>query len=420
VNRFKETFRSLGVRNFRLFFFGQVVSASGTWMQRVGQAWLVFQLTNSGVILGITAALQNLPTLLVGPWGGLIADRVNKRRLLLITQTSAGVLALLLGVLTATGWVRLWMVLVLALALGCIDALDRPARSTFIVEMVGPDKLTNAITLNSVVMNAARTVGPAIGGVLIATAGLATNFFVNSLSYLAVIVGLLMMRPHELSLPIPAKRANGQLRDGWREVRANPYLFAPLMLMTVVGVLALEWTTTLPLLASDALSGDASTFGTLLVAMGVGAVVGGLLLAGSLPANKKALLTTAFIFSGFLIVVALAPSFPTVIVALLLLGASNICFKSVTTTMLQLRAKPEMRGRVMALYAVAVAGTTPIGAPFVGWLGETFGSRVPFWVAGACCAMAAAVVGLYLRRHPTTPDTTTSDVREATESSSAA
>jgi predicted MFS family arabinose efflux permease len=270
--------------------------------------------------------------------------------------------------------------------------------------MVGADRLTNAITLNSVVMNAARTVGPAVGGVLIATAGLSITFFVNATSYVAVLTGLLLMRTSELSPAVPVERMKGQLREGWREVRDNRFLLGPLLLMAVVGVLALEWTTTLPLLATDALAGDASTLGTLLAAMGIGAVLGGLFLAASLPANKKALLITAFVFGGFLVLVGLAPSMPMVVVAVFLLGAANICFKSVTSSLLQLQAQPSMRGRVMALYGVAIAGTTPVGAPLVGWLGERFGSRVPFLLAGLATALAAAFLATYLKRHPTPPE----------------
>jgi MFS family permease len=397
VTRLHATFRSLGNRNFRLFFTGQVVSASGTWMQKIGQAWLVLQLTDSGTLLGVVAALQQLPVLVLGAWCGLVADRVDKRRLLIVTQTVSGALALVLGILTAVGLVRFWIVLVLAVLLGVADAFDRPTRHTFISEMVGPGQLMNAISLNSVIMNASKSVGPALGGVLIAAVGLAPSFFLNAASYLAVIAGLLLMRQHELTVVAPARRAPGQVREGFRHARGTPAIAAPLFLVTAAGLVAYEWQTTLPLLAHDAFDGGAPIFGAMFSAMGIGAMVGGLAIAGS-RATANRLLVAAAVFSGLLVAVSLAPVLPVALLALLLLGAGSSWLRSQATTLVQLGAEPQMRGRVMALVAVGTAGTTPLGGPLVGWIGETFGARSAFAFGGIGTAVATLVTLRYLRR----------------------
>ena len=397
----RNTFRALGTRNFRYFFIGQAVSASGTWMQKIGQAWLVLELTGSGTLLGVTAALQQLPTLVVGPWSGLLADRTDKRRLLIVTQSLSGALALVLGCLLLTDLVEMWMVLVLATLLGTTEALDRPARQAFVSTMVGQEHLTNAVLLNSIVMNSARVVGPSIAGVLIATAGLATTFLVNAASFTAVVLALVLMRVDELLPSTPIARQPGQLREGFRYVRANPELVAPLSLMTVAGLFAYEWTVTLPLLARDAFDGDASTFGIMYTAMGLGAVVGGLAVAGTMQANVKALLRTAWIFSVLMLALSFTPSLTTALLVLLVLGGASITLKSLANALLQLRARPEMRARVLALLSVATGGTTPIGAPLVGWTAETFGVRTAVAIGAVATALATIVTGRYVRRHST-------------------
>lgn len=392
------TFRSLRTRNYRLFFTGQTVSQSGTWMQQVGQAWLVLELSGSGTLLGVTLALQSLPMLLAGPWGGLLADRLDKRRLLLWTQSLSGGLALLLGVLTATGLVRLWMVLALALALGVVKALDSPARQSFVLEMVGPDQVVNAVALNSIVTHAARVVGPAIAGALIAIVGIASSFVVNAASYFAVVVALALMRPDELHTAPGARRGRGQLREGLRYVRHTPELCAPLLLMTAAGMLAFEFQVTLPLLARTTFGGDAQTYGLLLSAMGAGAVLGGLLIAGSLQPSTTALTVSASVFGGLILVVAVAPSLPLALLALLVLGVATVAFRATANSLLQLRSEPQMRGRVMALWGVAVMGTTPIGGPLMGWVAETAGPRFALAIGGAATILGASTMYWYLRR----------------------
>jgi predicted MFS family arabinose efflux permease len=395
----RATFESLHNRNYRLFFTGQATSITGSWMQKVAQAWLVLELTDSGTLLGVTAALQHLPTLLMGPWGGLLADRLDKRRILLWTQSAAAVPALLLGVLTATGVVTWWIVLVLALSLGLIEALDKPARHSFVIEMVGPQHITNAVALNTITLNAGKVVGPAVAGILISTVGLASTFLLNAVSYLAVVLALLAMRTDQLFPVVRATRAAGQLREGLRYVRGEPGLLGPIVLMAVSGLLAYEWMVTIPLFARNTFDGDATVVGLMFTAMGAGAVVGGLAVAGSLRATTNQLVATGLVFSVMVVGTAAAPGLAAAFAVLILLGAASVAFRAVGTALIQLNADPAMRGRAMSLMIVAVAGTTPIGAPLVGWIGETFGPRIALGLGGVATALAAVGMWVYLRRH---------------------
>jgi len=396
------TFISLRNRNYRLYFIGQVISVSGTWMQGVAQAWLVLRLSGSGTLLGLVTALQFLPILVAGPWAGVIADRVDKRRLLLATQSVAGILALTLGLLTVTGAVRLWMVFVLALAFGCVVALDNPTRQSFVLEMVGSTDLSNAVTLNSVVVNAARIVGPAIAGVLIAGFSLAACFFINAASYLAVLTALYRMRPDDLLRADRAPRGKGQLREGLRYVRANPELRVPLVVMAVVGTLAYEFQVILPLLARFTFAGDAGVYGAMSSMMGVGAVIGGLATARRSNPTTTTLMRAALVFGFVILGVAVAPTLPVALIALVLTGAASIVFMATANATLQLRAAPEMRGRVMALWAVAFLGTTPIGGPIIGWIGERFGPRWGLGL-GAVATMSAGLWAAHALRPRAVP-----------------
>ncbi len=392
------TFAALRIRNYRLFFTGQAISVMGTWMQKIAQAWLVLGLTGSGTLLGVTVALQHLPMLLVSPWGGLLADRLDKRRMLLWTQSTAAVPALLLGILTATDRITLWMVLVLALALGAIEALDKPARQSFVIEMVGHRDLTNAITLHNIMINTGKVGGPAIAGVLITTVGLPPTFLLNAVSFVAVVASLAMMRRDQLHTAGPAQRGRGQLREGLRYVRGEPGLLAPLLLLTVTGLLAYEWVVTLPLLAHDTFGGDAQAAGFMFTAMGAGAVIGGLAVAGTLQATTNRLILGGGAFAVLLTAVAASPGLMVAYVLLFFVGAASVAFRAVASSLLQLRADAQLRGRVMALLVVATAGTTPIGGPLLGWVGETFGARVAVGLGGVATAVAAGVTMVYLRR----------------------
>ncbi len=387
----RHTFRALSTRNYRLFLAGQVVSVSGTWMQTVAQAWLVLQLTDSGVALGLVTAMQFLPMLLIGPWAGVVADRSDKRRVLLATQAVAGTLALTLGVLTATDAVELWMVYLLALGLGLTNAFDMPTRQSFVFEMVGKDHLTNAVGLNSTVMNAGRLVGPAIGGLIIATLGLAACFLFNAASYLAVIAALLAMRTSELHPAERVARERGQLREGLRYVWRTPSLRTPLLMVAVIGTFTYEFQVSLPILARFTFDAGAGAYGLLLSAMSVGAVVGGLVLAGRLSASHRHLGRAALAFGCLVLVASIMPTLGATAVALVFVGAASIAVITLSNATLQLTADPQMRARVIALYGVAFLGSTPIGGPIVGWVGEQVGGRAALALGGVAAIGAALV-----------------------------
>jgi len=402
--RLAGAFRSLSVRNYRLYFFGQTISITGTWMQSVAQAWLMLKLTGSPVALGTTTALQFTPMLLLGPWGGVMADRFDKRRLLIATQSASGILALALGIVTAADVVTPWMVYLLALLLGFVTLVDNPARQAFVSEMVGPENLTNAVSLNSVVVNAGRIVGPAAAGILIATVGLAVCFFVNAASYVAVIVGLVAMRAWELQRAERVPRARGQLREGLRYAWANRDLRIPLLLMAVVGTLAYNFSVLLPLMASDVFHGGAAVYGELFSLMGVGAVAGGLVVAASGRADDRVLTGSAVAFGILIVAVAWTPTLPLELGVIVPMGAASILFLATANSVLQLRSRPDMRGRVMALWAMLFLGSTPIGGPTVGWIAERFGPRVSMSVGGAATLVAGLAAVWALRRRRTILD----------------
>jgi MFS family permease len=392
----RQTFSSLRVRNFRLYFIAQLISVSGTWMQAVAQAWLVLHLTGSGVDLGIVVGLQFLPMLLLGPFGGLVADRVNKRTLLFVTQTAGGLLALALGILVVTDTVVLWQVYLLAGLLGVVNLFDNPARQTFMIEMVGRDDLPNAVSLNAALMNGSRIVGPAIGGVIITVFGLGICFFVNAFSYVAVIVGLAMMRTAELRPTEPVARAKGQVREGFRYVWATPSLRNVLLSVALIGIFAYNFTVTLALLAKVTFNGGAGAYAGLTACMGAGAVVGGLIAAHRAKPTPRLLQVLALVFGGMLAAVALAPTLLAADLLIVLMGAASIGFIATANATLQLTADPAMRGRVMALYAMAFLGTTPIGAPLVGAIAQWTNPRVALMTGAVATVLSA---GLLMWRH---------------------
>lgn len=392
-----DTFASLRVRNYRLYFIGQVVSLSGSWMQRVAQSWLVLHLTGSGLALGVVAALQFLPILLFGAMGGLLADRRDKRRLLLVTQSLMGLLALVLGLLTLTGTVRLWMVYLLALLLGGVTAIDNPARQSFVIEMVGRRQLTNAISLNSAVFTGARVVGPAIAGLLITVVGTGWCFVLNAASVAAVLVALAAMNSTLLHRSEAPPKTQGQLLEGFRFVWSRPDLRTPLALLAVVGTLALNFTVILPLLARNTFHGDASTYGMLFAVLGVGSLAGALFTASRREPSIRLLIGALGFFGLFMLGAAAAPTLPLEIAALIPMGVAALTFQTTTNSLIQLRAEPALRGRVMALYSVVFLGTAPIGAPIVGWVAQQFGPRAGLALGGTA-VLVAAVFALWLAR----------------------
>jgi MFS family permease len=389
----QRTFFSLRVRNYRLYFAGQAISMCGTWMQTVGQAWLVLRITGSGTDLGLVVALQFLPVLFLGPFGGVLVDRLQKRQVLFITQFASGVPALVLAVLVTTGSVRLWHIYVLAACLGLVATVDNPIRQTFVLEMVGPENLSNAVTLNSVMLNGARIIGPAIAGLLIATVGLAACFYINAASYLAVLVALAMMNASELLIVPATVRAKGQLREGFRYVWSTPVLRDSLVMMAIVGTLSYEFQVLLPLVAKYTFHGSAATYSALTAAMGAGAVVGGLLTASRRHSGPMALVKATLALGAVILVAAAAPTLTLEMAALVAVGAASITFLSLGTTVLQLEAAPEMRGRVMGLWAVAFIGSTPVGGPIIGFIGQHAGPRIGL-VVGGSGAVFAGTLGL--------------------------
>jgi MFS family permease len=391
-------FSSLRIRNYRLYFAGQAISLSGTWMQSVAQGWLVLELTGSGTAIGLVVALQFIPVLVFGPLGGVLPDRFDKRRLLLGTQVAAGLLATTLGLLVLFEVVRLWMVYLLAAGLGFVNLVDNPTRQTFIGEMVGSDRLSNAVSLNSVLVNVARIIGPGVAGALILTVGLAPCFLVNGGSYLAVIAALALMRVGDLQRTPRQPRRRGQLREGLRYVRRTPALLTPLLMMAAVGTLTYEFQVILPLLARFTFGGDAGTFTTMTACMGAGAVVGGLITAGAGRRRPTALATTAVAFGTVQMAAALAPRLWLALALLVLVGAASISFLALGNATLQLTAAPHMRGRVMALWGVAFMGSTPVGGPLMGWIGEHLGPRYALGLGGLTALLAGLLAYRTLAR----------------------
>ncbi|GAA1890260.1 hypothetical protein GCM10009736_68090 [Actinomadura bangladeshensis] len=393
-------FRSLRNRNYRLYAAGQVVSNTGTWMQRVAQDWLVLELARgSGTALGITTGLQFLPMLLFGLWGGVIADRYPKRRVLMITQISMGVLALILGLLAISGQAQVWHVYVLAFGLGVATVVDNPTRQTFVVEMVGKRDLPNAIALNSATFNGARLLGPAIAGVLIALIGTGPVFLVNAASFGAVLFGLSAMRADELHESPPIKRAKGQLREGLRYVRGRRDLMLVLILIGFLAMFGMNFNMTVALVAKEVFHTDASAFGLASSMLALGALSGALLAARRVARPRLRLLVAMGLVFGTL--EAVTGLMPTYWLFLALLVPTGIAMMTITTAAnatMQLGVSPEMRGRVMALYMLVFLGTNPLGAPAIGWLAEHFGARMSLVLGGLVSVLAALAVGALAAR----------------------
>jgi predicted MFS family arabinose efflux permease len=395
----RATFSSLSNRNYRLYFIGQIISVSGTWMQRLAQAWLILRLThNNGFALGVESGLQFLPVLLFGAWGGVIADRFDKRRILLLTQVLAGMLALGLGLIVALGAATVFLDYLFSVLLGFVNVIDNPARQTFVMEMVGRDELPNAVGLNSVVMNSSRAVGPAIGGIVISGFGLAPCFFVNASSFLAVLVALWMMNGAALQRVATVPRAKGQLREGFRYVWSERTLRTPLVMMAVIGTLAFNFQVVIPLIATKTFGLGVGAVGGLTSAMGAGAVLGGLGAASRRGVSSRRLLGLTYAMGVSILAAAAAPTLLTEAVALFVMGAASFAFIATANTTLQLTSRPEMRGRVMALYAIAFLGSTPVGSPIVGWICVVFGPRAGFALGGVAALAAGFVAWLSFAR----------------------
>jgi MFS family permease len=386
-----STFSSLRVRNYRIFFLTQVVSTNGTWMQRVAQFWLVLHLTGSGVALGVTSALQFVPMLLLSSWGGLIADRGDKRVILVATQIASSVLSFTLAALTLTGVVQLWMVYVLAFCLGIVNVVDSPTRQSFVTEMVGAPQVPNAIGLNSAVFTSARMLGPAIAGVVITLVGTGWCFLYNGFSFFPVVAGLLLMRPSELHRTQPTARTRGQIVQGMRYAWSRYEVRVPLLLTLVIGTLAYNFNVVLPLLARFTFQSGASTFGALMSMLGVGALVGALVSAARAKPTQRMLAFACLAFGTLLLVAAVAPSLVLEMIVLIPVGFAMVTSQATANSLIQTNSDAALRGRVMALFITAWVGTTPIGAPIVGWICQEFGPRAGLAVGGAATVVAALV-----------------------------
>ena len=394
----RQTFSALTVPNYRRYFTGQAISLTGTWMQSTAQAWLVLQLTHSATALGLVVALQTLPVLLFGPYAGVIADRVDKRKMMIVLQSMMGLQALVLGVLTLTHHVTFAQVCVLAVLLGLNNCFENPSRQAFVLEMVGPKHLRNAVSLNSTLINAARAVGPAVAGILIATVGEGWCFVLNAASFVAVVGSLMTLDRSMLAPSPPMARARGQLREGFSYVARTPALGIPLAMMGLVGMLAYNFQVTLPVAAKHVFGGNARTFGLMTAAMGLGAVAGGLITAARGRTGIRPMITVAAAFGAVILLAAIAPNLPLEFAALAMVGFASVSFLAMANSTLQLAADPQMRGRVMSMWSVAFIGSTPIGSPIIGWITAQAGARVGLAVGGMACLVAAAFGLMALRR----------------------
>ena len=390
----RRSFDSLSVPNYRRYFAGQIVSVSGNWMQMVAEVWLMLSLTGSGVAVGLTTALQFLPILLFGAWGGVLADRFAKRRLLMVTQALMALPALALFAIVGAGAVEPWMVLALVFVRGTVNAVDNPTRQAFAIEMVGPERLVNAVSLNSVLIHASRLFGPGLAALVIALAGVGPCFALNVFTFAAMVLALWRMDPAELLAPQPAPRERGAVRAGLRYVRRTPALAVPLALMALVGTFGLNFQVTLPLLARFSFDGGASAYAALVAAMGVGSVIGALATGAHGRTDARLIAGAALAFGVLALLAAAMPSIALEIPVLALLGAAAVTFAAAINSSLQLAVEPAMRGRVMALYSVVFLGSTPIGGPLAGWLSQAYDPRVALLlaaIAGLSAAWAARV-----------------------------
>jgi MFS family permease len=395
-----ETFASLRVRNFRLFFGGQLVSQVGNWLTLVAQTLLVLELTDSGVALGLLAAAQFGPVLVLGAWGGLIADRSDKRKLLLIVQSVAMAQSFALAALGFMDRPPLAAIFAVALVGGVTMAFDNPARRAFVVEMVPEASINNAVSLNSTLMTASRVIGPALAGLLITTVGFGWAFLADGLSYVAVLAALLAMRTAELHPSPPAKKGRGQVREGLRYARSVPELWIPLVMMAIVGTLAFNFQVVFPLFTIRDLGGTEATFTVLFSVVSVGALIGALAAARRTTIDIRVVALTAAGFGASLALMAVVPDLVLAYPVSVLVGMTSIAFLTSSTAIVQIRASPEMRGRVLALQAMVFLGSTPIGGPIVGWIAEQAGARVAVAV-GAVAALAAGAWGVLAARRVT-------------------
>lgn len=391
-------FSSLRIRNYRLFFLGQVVSNIGTWMQRIAQDWLVLSLTGSATAVGVTTALQFLPMLLFGLYGGVLVDRLPKRPTLLFTQAAMAVTGVVLAVLTLSGHVQVWHVYLAAFVVGLATVLDNPARQSFVSEMVGPGQLQNAVSLNSANFQSARLVGPAVAGLMITGVGTGWAFLFNGLSFVAPIAGLLLMRARELHVVERAPRGKGQLREGLHYVAGRPELIWTIVLVGFVGTFGFNFPVYLSAFADDVFHAGAGSYSLFNTLMAVGSLAGALLAARRGTAKLRVMIAAAALFGALELVAAAAPSLWLFALLMAPIGMFGMTINVNANTAIQMGTDPAMRGRVMSLYMMVFLGGSPVGAPIAGWITDAYGVRAGLAVGGAISAAAAVTVGLVLAR----------------------
>jgi MFS family permease len=408
-----ETFSSLKVRNFRFYFAGQTLTISGFYMQSIALAWLVLQITNSGTALGFVLALQYVPVLLLGPWGGEIADRFPKKRLLILTQSTMGIVSILLAALALGGFDKLWLIYVLSFALGFSSLIEHPSRHTMIAEIVEKDELKNAVTLNIVMLNLTRILGPALAGIIIALKGLSLCFLFSGIFYTIGIVLTIFIRLKLSAKNQPLQKTGERILEGLRYTVSKPTLLAPLIMMAIIGTFTYEYPVSLALLAKNTFMGSAESYAALTTALGIGALVGGIATAGRKKANPSSLLIASLSFGISITIAAFMPNLYTTLFVLIIAGAFSTVFSSLVLTILQLDSVPELRGRVMAFFTMSYLGSTAIGAPIIGWIGEHASARWSL-ATGGLAAIVAASLGIIIMNYQKGPlvinETVTTDM----------
>lgn len=397
-------FASLAVPNFRRFAIGQAISLVGSWTETVAQALLVLKLTDSAVAVGFATAARYLPLLLLTPYAGLVVDRRDKRKILMLTAASLGLLSLAQAILVLTGRMQMPLVYMFALIFGILSALDNPARQAFIPEMVGRPLIRNAVTINSTLVNVGRAVGPIVAGVLASSAGIGWCFLFNSISFSTVLVALLAMRVAGLFPVEPIARARGQLLEGLRYALGVPMIRGPLAMMALIGTFTYEFEVSLPLFAKTSLSGDPITYSWLIGAFGAGSVVGGIYCMLRPAIGLARLIRAALLYAGAMAAVACAPTLPLAVPLLFVVGLASITFITTGNSTIQIAAAPQFRGRVTALWSTAFVGSTPIGATIIGFI-DSVSPRLALGI-GALACLAAAVVGTQIRQASSQPGRT--------------
>jgi len=385
-------FAAFGNRNFRLYFVGQTISSIGSWAQSLAVTWLVLDLTDRSDQLGIALALQFLPMLILGAPAGVLADRLNNRRLLLATSAASGVLALTFGIVVSTGHATIWWIYALTFALGLVLAVERPTMQAILFQLVGRDLLSNAVAANGTINSVSRLIGPAIAGGLIATVGVTVGFYINAASYLVVIAALLALRASELVARPMIGQTKGKLREGFAYVRSHPEVARPLVVMSIVGAIALNFPTTFPLMVRFGFDRGPGSVGAAMSVSAIGSIIGGIYIAGIKPDPRRTLAIALAGFGAAIVALGVMPTYATFVAMSIVLGFASASFQSVNTVVVQQATEPSMQGRVMALHQTALFGSTPIGALLMGWVIHVSSPRLPFLLGGIAALLSAAYV----------------------------